>query len=68
VGDYEDEEGTGESPPDSARDNAEVKLEIDGQRKQRESKHSALLGDIEVEKVSDNESSDSEEEEDRSGK
>ncbi|XP_073227363.1 multiple PDZ domain protein-like isoform X1 [Porites lutea] len=68
VGDYEDEEGTGESPPDSARDNAEVTLEIDGQRKPRESKHSALLGDIEVEKVSDNESSDSEEEEDRSGK
>lgn len=31
-------------------------------------KHSALIGDIEVEKVSDNESSDSEEEEDRSGK
>ena len=38
VGDYEEEEeGTGESPPDSARDNAGVKLENDVQGKQRES-------------------------------
>ena len=40
VGDYEDEEGIGESPPDSARDSAEVKLENDVQVKQRESEFS----------------------------
>ena len=40
VGDYEDEEGTGESPPDSARDNAEVTQESDVQGMQRESEFS----------------------------
>lgn len=64
--DYE-EEGTGESPPDSARYNAELQLDSDVQGNQRESKHSALLGDIQVEKESDNESSDSEDE-DKSAK
>lgn len=57
--DYE-EEVTGESPPDTTRESDEAQFK-------RENKLSVLMRDTEVEKMSDNESSDSEEE-DRSSK